>query len=437
MKPNPPRTKDGVRPGFVWGASLVVAAGLGCLIICSGIKPASDDLRSESLGQTKAGIVGARRPPPEKMLPPAPEVADPATAKLIGQLVDESLPLMARRQAARALARLGSAAAMAALKNVLAEKSSPPYLKTAIAEGLGECPNPEAGGLLNALIHDPDEITARGAVRGLALTGGAGAVDSLGVLLFSEQAPLSVRNEAALALGDVNFPGALDALVRAATEVTDPDVVGNALNGLGKRPFSETEIFFTSYLTSQDAPDESKIAALEALGNAQGDVSPFLLKYLDNPDADLRAAAAWALTTAGGASAAGPQLTAALQQETDPNVRAQLYQALQNQSGEDPQTILPLVQNESDPAAQLAGLTYLAENLGASPSPEVADFFNQTAVPELENAALTADSGQNRLAAVIALEQAGTPAASGALQQIAQQSPDTTVAASAQKTLIK
>ncbi|MGO8700923.1 MAG: HEAT repeat domain-containing protein [Limisphaerales bacterium] len=378
-----------------------------------------------------------RNPASEKLFPPEPEVADPATAKLIAQLVDESLPLMARRQAARALARIGSAAAMIALKNALAETSSPPYLKAAIGEGLGDCPSPEARSLLNGLVHDPDEITARGAVRGLALTGEADAVDSLGSLLFNEQVPLSVRNQAALALGNVNFPGALDALTRAATEISDPDVVENALNGLGKRPFSETETFFTSYLASQDAPDESKVAALEALGNAQGDVSPFLLKYLGNPDADLRAAAAWALTAIGGASDAGPQMAAALQQEADPNVRAQLYQALDTQAGGDPLAILPLVQDESDPAAQLAGLTYLAENLGASPSPELTDFFNQTAVPELENAALTAESGQNRLAAVIALEQAGTPAASGALQEIAQQSPDSTVAISAQKTLTR
>lgn len=366
-------------------------------------------------------------------MPSAPEAADPATAKFIAQLFDESLPLKARRQAARALARLGSAAAMAALKKALAETNYPSYLKAAIAEGFGGSPNPDARGLLNDLINDTDEITARGAVRGLALSGDTDAVNSLGGLLFNEQVPLSVRTEAALALGDMNLPGALDALTRAATEITDENVVENVLDALGKRPFSETEQFFSSYLASEDVPAESKVAAIEALGNAPGNVVPFLLKYLNDPDADMRAAAAWALNTAGDTSDIGPQLMDALKQETDPNVRARIYQALGNQSGADPQAILPLVQSESDPAAQLAGLTYLAGTLQSSPSPEVADFFSQTAVPELKGIALNSDNAQNRLAAVIALEQAGTPTASGALQEIAQQSTDSKVVAAAQR----
>jgi HEAT repeat protein len=435
--PNPPRAKDGIRPGFFWAMFLLAAAAVAALVFLGGIKPSNQAAHSGGAAQTNFSAAATIRPAPEKRVQPVPEAADATTAKLIAQLFDGSLPLAARRQAARTLARLGSATAMIALKSALADRSSPAYLKAAVAEGLGNCPSPEARGLLNGLINDPDEITARGAVRGLALTGDADAVNSLGVLLFNQEVPLSVRNEAALALGDVNLPGALDALTRAVTEITDQNVVENVLDGLGKRPFSETEIFFSSYLASQDTPAESKVAAIEALGNAQGGVSPFLLKYLGDPDADLRGAAAWALTAGGDTNDAGPQLTAALQQEADPKVRAQIYQALEKQSGEDPQAVLPLVQNESNPAAQLAGFTYLAETLGASPSPEVTDFFNQTAVPELENAALTSDSAQNRLAAVIALEQAGTRAASDALQEIAQQSTDSRVAASAQKTLSK
>jgi HEAT repeat protein len=431
--PNPPPVENGIRAVFLVVILAVVAGTVAVLVSVRGYKQSIQPARFGGVAQK----IFSTAAPPKNPLPPVLEAADPTTAKLIAQFYDESLPLKVRRQAARALAKLGSAAAMAALKSALAEKNSPSYLKAAIAEGLGESPNPEARGLLNSLINDQDEITARGAVRGLALSNDTDAVNSLSGLLFNEQVPLSVRTEAALALGDMNLPGALDALTRAATEITDENVIENVLDGLGKRPFSETEQFFSSYLASEDVSAESKVAAIEALGSAPGDVVPFLLKYLNDPDADMRAAAAWALNTAGDTSDIGPQLTAALKQETDPNVRARIYQALENQSGEDLQAILPLVQNESDPAAQLAGLTYLAGTLRSSPSPEVADFFNQTAVPELKGTALSSDSAQNRLAAVIALGQAGTPAASGALQEIARQSTDNTVVAAAQRMLSK
>jgi len=408
---------------------LLAAVAAFALLALGGNKSSNQAAALHRVAQTHFSAIATPRP--------APAAARPATAKLIAQLFDRSLPLMARRQSARALARIGSAAAMAALKSALADKNCPPYLKAGLAEALGECPSPQARALLNGLINDPDEITARGAVRGLAMAGDGAAVNSLSGLLFNEQVPLSVRNEAALGLGDVNFPGALEALTRAATEITDQDVVENVLNGLGKRPFSETESFFSSYLAAGDVPDESKVAAIEALGNAQGDSSPFLLEFLVDPNADLRAAAASALAIAGGASAVGPQLAAALQQETDPNVRAQIYQALEMQSGGDPQAVLALVQSESNPTAQLAGFAYLAETLATSLTPEVKDFFDQSAVPQLEQAALTSDSAQTRLAAVLALEQAGTPAASDALQAIAQQSSDGKVTAPAQKTISK
>ncbi|MGD0814029.1 MAG: HEAT repeat domain-containing protein [Verrucomicrobiota bacterium] len=429
MKSNPPSAKDGIRVGFFGATLLLAAMAVLALLALGGHNPTSQAAVSNRMAQTNSSTVSTTRP--------AREAAHPTTAKLIAQLFDQLLPLMARRQSARALARIGSPTAMTALKSALADKNSPPYLIAAIAEGLGDCPSPQARALLNGLIDDPDEITARGAVRGLAVAGDSAAVNSLSGLLFDEQVPLSVRNEAALALGDVNSPGALEALTQAVTEITDQDVVENVLNGLGKRPFSETESFFSSYLASGDVPDEFKVTAIEALGNAQGDSSPFLLNLLVDPDADLRAAAALALATAGDSSAVGPQLAAALQQEKDPNVRAQIYQALTTQAGGDPQAILALVQGEANPTAQLAGFTYLAETLATSPTPDVKGYFNQTAVPQLEQAALTSDNAQTRLAAVLALEQAGTPAASDALQAIAQRSGDSKVTASAQRTLSK
>lgn len=446
MMPNSTSKKppgpDASRAWVFGSIFLTVAAAVAVLILFreskQSVPSAQLPVQSGGLAQTNnpaPSPVPVQPEPAEKSSQPAPETAeaaDPAATKLIVQLFDESLPLKARSQAALSLAKLGTDAALSALKSAL-EKNSSSYLSASIAEGLGNSPNPAARALLNDLVNDKDEIVARGAVRGMALSGNSDAVNSLGGLLFNDEAPLSVRAEAALALGDVNFPAALQTLTRAAAEIKEDDILENVLDGLGKRPFSETEQFFSSYMSSQEVSAESKVAAIEALGNAEGDVAPFLLKYLADPDADLRAAAAWALSTSDSAGDIGPQLTDALKQETEPAVRTRIYQALENQPGADPQAVLQLVQNESDTAALLAGLTFLAGTLSSSATPGVANFFNQTGVPKLKDSALNSASSQNRLAAVIALQRAGTPAAIGALQEIAQQSTDRNVVASAQK----
>jgi HEAT repeat protein len=189
---------------------------------------------------------------------------------------------------------MGTDEAMAALKTALAGEN-PPYLKAAIAEGLGESPNSTAHDLLNELLSGKDEITARAAARGLALRGDSDAMDTLGTALFSEQTPLSVRAEAARALGDVDLSGAQDLLVRAIAQIQDDDVRESVLDGLGRRPFSETEPFFRNYLNSPDVPPAEKVLAIEAITDADGDVGPFLSNYLNDPNPDVRAAAQSAL----------------------------------------------------------------------------------------------------------------------------------------------
>ena len=179
---------------------------------------------------------------------------------------------------------------MAALKAALAG-NNPPYLKAAIAESLGESPSPAARDLLHDLVNGKDEITARAAARGLAWAGDANAVDTLGNVLFNEQSPLSVRAEAARALGDVDLSSAQDLLVRAVTQIEDDDVRESVLDGLGRRPFSETEEFFRNYLNSPDVPPDSKVLAIEAITDADGDVGPFLATYLNDPNPEVRAAA--------------------------------------------------------------------------------------------------------------------------------------------------
>ena len=219
---------------------------------------------------------------------------EPETARLVSSMLDQTLSLRVRRQAARSLAKLGTDEAMAALRAALAN-NNPPSLKAAIAEGLGESPNPQARDLLHELVNGKDETTARGAARGLALQGDADAVNTLGNLLFNEQTPLSVRTEAALALGDVDLASAQDLLTQAINKIQDEDVRESVLDGLGRRPFADTEPFFRNYLDSPDVSPDSKVLAIEAITDADGDVGQFLTKYLNDPNSDVRAAAKSAL----------------------------------------------------------------------------------------------------------------------------------------------
>ncbi len=373
------------------------------------------------------------RPAEASPLARFPAWTNSANAPLISQLLNPALPLKNRRQAARALAQLGSDETLAALKTALLE--GPPYLKAAIGEGLGESPHPEAKNLLLSMVNGTDETVARGAIRGLALRGDAEAAETLGQVLFDAQKPDSVRAEAALALGEVQQPAALASLTRAATELQDETLTEQVLEGLGRRPFEETAEFFRSYLESPSLSTESKVAALEALGNAEGNVAPFLLKYAADPDAEVRAAAVWALSATDSESDLGPQLLGLLKQETSPEVRLRLYQALGNQDAWDVPTLLALAEKETDPGVRLAGLAVLAQAVRAAPTPEALSFFNQTAVPELERTALTRDSMPDRLSAVLALRQAGTAEATRALQDVAGQASDRKVAEAAQAAL--
>jgi HEAT repeat protein len=298
--------RDGLRPKVLWPVAVALAVVIFALLIPKrSLPPAKHQAEAVATPTTAAN------PAPPHTVPlsfpsPASEKTEmePETARQISILFDKSLSLQFRRPAARALAKIGTDEAMAALKTVLTN-DTPRYLKAAVAEGLGQCPNPEARDLLNELVNGKDEITARGAARGLASRGDSDAVDTLGGLLFNDQTSLSVRTEAALALGDVDLPGAQDLLTRAVTQIEDDDVRESVLDGLGRRPLSETEEFFRNYLNSPDVPPESKVLAIESVTDAEGDVTSFLTNYLNDPNPDVRGAAKSAVDSLNPMASAG------------------------------------------------------------------------------------------------------------------------------------
>jgi hypothetical protein len=129
-------------------------------------------------------------------------------------------------------------------------------------------------------------------------------------------------------------------------------------------------------------------------------------------------------------------LIAALLSESDPAVRRRLYQALRNQEGFDQNTALSMVQREGDQAARIAGLNLLAASMQAGgATPEIQNYFNQTAAPELANLAVSGQSPNDRNTALIALIRANTPSAVSAIQTVASQATDPRVQQTAQRYL--
>ena len=351
-----------------------------------------------------------------------------SVADLIKKLNDASLAMSERKAAIQALAKLGTPEAVAALKEAL--KGGSEELRAAIAEGLGECTSPECTTMLLGLLNDPSQAVIQAAIRGLAQLGSPEAVAALTQLLNDSLRSSDLRSAAALGLGEISQPAAMEALAQAAVTIGDEDIVNQVLDAIGGRDFSETQAFYQKYMGAAVSSD-LRVAAIESLWQAKGDPSAFLAGYISDSDAEVRGSAAWAMSATDATGNSGPQLLASLQGEQDAEVRRRLYQALANQESFDTSTALALIQREADPAARVAGMDLLASSLRNNPTPEVQTFFDQTAAPALKNAALTGESSHERMAAVIALVRASTPSAISALQEVAQQATDPRIKASA------
>lgn len=310
---------------------------------------------AQRAGTTRDGVFPVSPAPTGAGSAGAESGSDSAESRFIGVLRDAALPLRERRRAARALATSAAPEALEALREVLQE--GPPELRAVIAEGLGLCPNPEARTLLETLTESPDEAAARGATRGWGAVGTPEAAQVLSGLLQASDRPEAVRTEAALALGEMPGVGAAYvALTNAAWQVKSPAVLAAALEGLGHRPISETQPFFLEYLADPLVSADMRVAAVESIGNAPDDPSSLLLEYAMDADPDVRAGAAWALSTTETPGDQGPALLELLRTEAEPDVRLRLYEALGNQARLDAAAVLQLVQQEPRTEVRIAGL---------------------------------------------------------------------------------
>ena len=399
-----------------------MVAGLAAVFFFShGSSSAGPDATTNQVADSRAPVAptpGAPKPPAAGQANAQPSSNLPDLANLIRRLNDSSLSLAERQKAIRALVQDGSPDALAALKAAAAGSS--PDIRGAIAGALRTCTSPACTSILLSLLRDPTESVALESLRSLAKQASPEAATALGQVLNDPQQSSRLRCEAALGLGDMDQFGVTSMLTDAAKQ-QDDDVAAAAIKALGGRDFSETQPFFESYLHSADVSSEQRVAAVEALGGAEGDPTAFLVSLLHDPDDNVRVEAAWALSAISATGNAGAQLLALLQNETDEDVRLRLYQALRNQDTFDVSAAMALVQNETDPSARIAGLDLLGKTLHDNPTPALQSFFDQTAIPELKNDILNSElTFDDQQAAVLALTRAHTPLAMQTLQEVAQ-----------------
>jgi HEAT repeat protein len=392
------------------------------LVLRGGLKPADSPRAPDRASNpaVPAGPLDARTKSTGTTAPN--DAAQQATAQLILRLEDSSLSLNERKQAVAALAKIGSPEAMAALKKTLGRSDSPAELRRSIVEAVGQTSGAENLDLLLGMLKDSDPDVARAAVRGLGKQDQPEAATALSRLVTSPDASADLRCEAALVLGGIGEPWVLDPLSQAARESDDEEVVKAAVDSIGGLDFSGTKDFFQDFLQSGQVSTDLRVAAVEALAQAQGDPTSFLAGLAaKDADPEVRAAAAWAMSATETTGNSGPDLLAMLQNESDPDVRLRLYQALRNQQDFDVNAALADVQTEKDPSARIAGLDLIAKLLRDSSSATLQTFFNSTGVPELKQIVLTSDSLDDRQAAILALTRARTPQAVAALSDLAGQ----------------
>jgi HEAT repeat protein len=249
-------------------------------------------------------------------------------------LLDASRPLNERQRIAWELGKLKSEEAVAILRQGLHE--GPAALRSTIAEALGNSESSQAHSLLRELLKDKDQAVARAAIRGIAAVGDADSVQLLAQVALDSRALEDMRIESALALGKVTSPAASDALIKVLGETSNEVFLEAIISGLGEQSFAETEQTFRALLDNPNTTTELRVAAVEALGHAQGDPTILLMEQFDDPEPAVRAAAAWALANLENLGNLAPRLLSLHARETDPEVRARIVQALEHHRDVDP-----------------------------------------------------------------------------------------------------
>lgn len=335
----------------------------------------------------------------------------------IAFFTDESIDLRDRRFHAYRLAREGTPEAIAALLKVL--HSAPPEHKAYMAGLIGKTGNPAAKDWLRPLLTDPDETVVRAAVRGMGLLESNEVAGELAAILLDGDRSEAVRVEAAVALGAMGSTASTEALVAAFSEMPSEEVAAEILSGLGQARYYQVAPVFEAFIASEEAPVELRAVAVEALSESSSDAIPYLVEVArSHGEPDLRASAAWAISTHGSAGYLGPGLMEMTEKEPEAEVRRRLYEAMLTQSALPADRVLSAAMKESDPAARIAGFNAVGHAARIRPGSTEAAAFDTGIIPELLRTAEQPESLNLRMRAVFALRRANTPAAREALETL-------------------
>jgi HEAT repeat protein len=336
----------------------------------------------------------------------------------ITRFLDEHVDLAQRRIYAYRLAHVGSPDAMAALLSVF--RSAPPEHKAFMAQLISSTGNPAVKEWLLPLLNEANERLAIAAIRGLSAIGGDEISARIAEILKDHQRSDRVRVEAAQGLAVIGTPAAIEILAEAFGQVSQDDVATEILRSLGQFPFPTIAKTFSDYLSAPETPEEMRVVVVEALAFSTQEAVPFLLGLAESDvSTDVRASAAWAISTHTDDRYLGETLARLAEREQETDVRRRLYEAMLPQVNILAERLLPLVQAEDDIATRVAGFNAIGRAAGLEPSSVSAAVFDQQIVPELLQIATSENSLNIQMRAVFALRYARTAAAQGALSVIA------------------
>jgi HEAT repeat protein len=336
----------------------------------------------------------------------------------IARFLDGRVEMSERRLLAYRLARADSSKSLAALVEVF--QSAPAVDKAFMAQLLGTSGMGAVKPLLLPLVDSKDDGVAIAAIRGLCALGGEDVESIAAAVIRDARRSDALRAAAAGGLGALGTSRSLEALTSALRAPSSEPIETALLESLGKFDFPRVSSLFGDYIADPRRTSEQRAAAVEALQDSSTESIPFLLDLARrNPEAEVRASAAWTISTHNEIHDLAPVLVALALAEKDPDVRRRLYEAMWPQTEIPAERLLPLVEAERDIAARVAGCNALGAAAFQQPHSETARVFDDRIVPELRRIATSPNSLNIQMRSVFALRRAKSEKAREALVEIA------------------
>ncbi len=407
-----------------------------------------------ALGLAAAYLAVERREPTSTAEPAtaeaeAPAVPSSAPGSAVPDAADDDLAAIVksdeaskedRLAAVHDLAERGDVDALTGLASLLASHTDLD-VRMALASELMRLTDDPAALLRELLGRGLDFFVLRAAVQGLAQSDHPEAVPLLEALLRDTAVTGALRLEAALGLGSIGSQAAYDALTAAYASAADEDGVSHALEGLALFPLEQTEGLFREALKSENVTIFNKLDLLESLADNPADPTALLLDVAATaPDPMLRATAIETIGLRDDAPAAKPKLVEMLAHESEPQVRAKIYNALAFDVAStaphlDMAAFGETVLQEQAVKARVEGFRLAAELSHLDQTGALIGLFETNMLPWLVTAASSQTDLYIRLVAVDALGQFGTESAQRALEALAGTSGNPTIAQAAQSAL--